>query len=118
MAAGLLKAPPTADNVAAERRSLGAPSSADLAPSITRPRAWPVAPSYSGVTADAKWVELTREWRRLCASKESAREVLLTRLCARPLQDAQLPHGNRPYLVDTMDGPAPVAAAGRKSRAL
>ena len=64
---------------------------ADIAPSITRPRAWPVAPSYSGVTADAKWAGLTREWRQLCAPKEGAREVLLTRLRARPLQEAQPP---------------------------
>ena len=54
------------------------------------PPAWPVAPSYSGVTADAKWAELTREWRQLCAPKEGAREVLLTQLRARRLQEAQL----------------------------
>ena len=112
----MLKAPPTADGVAAERRSLGAPSG-DLAPSITRPRAWPVARSYSGVTADAKWVELKREWQRLCAPKESAREVLLTRLCARPLQDAQLPHGNRPCLVHTT-GPRLWRLRAATSRAL
>ena len=117
MAASMLRAPPTADGVAAERRSRGAPSSGDLAPSITRPRAWPVARSYSGVTADAKWVELTREWRRLCAPKESAREVLLTRLCARRLQDAQLPHGNRPYLLDTT-GPRLWRLRAATSRAL
>lgn len=100
MAASMLKAPPTADGVAADSYPNVA---ADSYPMVmaSRPRPWPVARRYSGVTADAKWVELTREWRRLCAPKESAREVLLTRLCARPLQDAQLPHGNRPYLVDT-----------------
>ena len=109
----------------ARRRLTAWPRSAGAAgrpPQVTspfhhRPRAWPVARSYSGVTADAKWVELTREWRRLCAPKESAREVLLTRLCARPLQDAQLPPGNRPYLLDTT-GPRLWRLRAATSRAL
>ena len=112
----MLKAPPTADGVAADSYPNVA---ADSYPMVmaSRPRPWPVARRYSGVTADAKWVELTREWRRLCAPKESAREVLLTRLCARPLQDAQLPHGNRPCLVHTT-GPRLWRLRAATSRAL